>query len=302
MKNSLEKILGFAKKSLAAAGLLASLASYSPKANGDVIFSMESGNTRDILRVWDTNSNILKLFVNADNTEENKPTSEVQWKVEYPSDFTLFSIKQPSPYIENCINGDGCEEDKDFFYPYPMPSMNNPSNSVSLEKSTRATKTVTDFNGNTYRFGPEKKQGRVAIFYFQIPQGINLDTSIGTNGLKVAYRKFKITNTKSYATDGTEQPSQGSEMTVMFVPSYNLLNTNAFILQDKNFGIPNIHVTPFSKQLCLEVSRDSQNKNWTPIFTNSFYSTEYNLWMSFDFMDKNATNHQKNIYRARSLD
>ncbi len=276
-------------------GLIGSLIYLPQKANAEVLFTMEATSTRDFpSRVWNTNGTTLKLFVNVDNTEEDKPTSEVQWKVEYPSDFTLFTIKQPDPYIQNCVNGDNCQIEEDFFYNQPMPSKGSPTNSVSLENSIRSTRTLYDFNGNSYRFGPEKKQGRLAIFYFFNPKGISLDKPIGTNSLKVAYRKIRITNTKAYATDGSEQKSQGSEMTVMFIPNYDLLNDNVFILQDRNFSLPHLHVTDFSKRTCLEASRDG--KTFSPIATNN------NPYMSFNYIDKDATNYQSTIYRARSIE
>ncbi len=283
MRKTLENIVKKAKNSVGKAASMLALGTllfgYEPEAKSDVIFSMDAKNSINVKTRAVTENSFLDIFVYADNTTENNSTLGTEWTLEAPADITHFSTSQPRPYINNSQTGG---ETNDFFYPNPMSS----TNSNGLQKSMRYVNSSQ---------GPFQKKGWVGKFSFYIPD----------NG-QLGKRVFRVSETKAVSANGESQISRGSSMTIEIIPSYDILTNAPIILEDLNYApntickVPYLHVTKFRRQLVIDASGDS--RNWAPIFTNNSYSTEFNRWDPFDFIDKDAENMDKRFYRARTID
>ena len=298
MKRTLENLVKKAKDSFSKVGailglgasLLSSPSTYD--ANGEVVFTMEAKNTIDIPKRVSIPYNILKVFVSADNTTETEATSGLEWQIVPPESVKLWGNVIPDPYVNN---NQERGETNDFFYPFPMSSSSNHISGYGiLDKSYRFTKLQSENpQSASLRTGPKQKKGWAGLYYFDIPKNI----SIGP-------KKFKIINTSSYDLNGNIQPSQGTEMTILIIPDYEVLKRAPIILPiDMVNGIPHIGVTDFSKQLCLEASSDFVN--WKELIRNKRFIIpnfpNYEYWQSIEFDDKDATNHSKRFYRARTF-
>ncbi len=302
MKKTLEYLLEKAgtaarkvKKAIGLAPLIAaaSLPLYSNPASADVIFSVETGNSNGFTtRNFANNSNrSIQVNVYAESTDTNG-IKELKWTLVPPSDpaITLATIISTNNNgwinLTNGISG----AQVDFFNQYQMSSKTNSTGSKtgpnSLSPADRAVATS---------IGPKGTRGLVGAYIFNM----TTNTSLGN-------KCFRVTGTEAYLTNGSLEPSSGSAMHIEVVLNYNSLTNSVNVLMDQT-TLPNtsklgptlfVDTRMNDKKFILESSSDL--KHWTPLATNTTYSSSVNMWLPYSFRDNSSTNSPARYYRARS--
>ncbi|MDP3881750.1 MAG: hypothetical protein Q8Q31_02630 [Nanoarchaeota archaeon] len=267
-----------------------------PNANADVVLTMESRNLNNYpKRFWMPNRQTLKIFVYADNTSQTEGTSGVEWELKAPPQFEYVGFRKPDPYV-TLSSSEPHTATNDFFNPKPMDSSANYVSSPG-QKNCRLTEDVNRLSGtgSTSRPPVENNRGWLGIYYFKIPT----DCPYGDY-------QFEIKNVRAEGADGEPQIAKGTKMTVRVMQDARSLylspTDRPAMLINYNNGIPYIHISENSNQLQLEAS--SNLENWQILKVNDSQNTPgvKPYWNPFDFVDRDAPNHEKRFYRVKSIE
>ncbi len=293
VKNGKKKNTGLKrnmKKALIGLATAGTALTYQPKADAEVVFSMEAKNSCFYIdRELPATDGAIQIYVYADNLQDEKPTSKVSWELEVPQGINFENVMYHNPYFTDIdITKTGpCDEflDRnagktiDFFYGYPLDH-----NSVQVQKSQRSiNQSLVPQNVIP---GVSHRKGLLAVYAF--------DTFSQTNA--IGPKTFKLRNTQAYAADGTTQATRTKDLSVYLINNWRDLEAHPHLLLDQHQKIPQIHTLIYPYRLSIETSADLNH--WESIGTNNLKDPHGSWWLGFTVDDTQATNYPMRFYRA----